>query len=52
MTEATIVLAAAAQRYRLELVSDAEVVPEPLVTLRPRGGLPMVARPVTGRAAA
>jgi cytochrome P450 len=52
MTEATIVLAAAAQRYRLTLVSAAPVEPEPLVTLRPRGGLPMVARRLAGRAAA
>ncbi len=52
LTEAVLVLAATAQRYRLELVRDAEVVPEALVTLRPRGGLPMLTRRVAGRAAA
>jgi len=52
LTEATIVLAAVAQRWRLETLDDREVEPEPLVTLRPRGGLPMLPRRVKGRAAA
>lgn len=52
LTEATLVLAAVAQRYRLELAHDVEVRPEPLVTLRPQGGVPMVARRRAGRAAA
>jgi cytochrome P450 len=52
LTEATLVLAAVAQRYHLDLVGDAEVVPEAIVTLRPRGGLPMMARRAASRAAA
>jgi cytochrome P450 len=41
MNEAQLVLATLAQRFRVEPLSDRPVVPEPLVTLRPRGGLPM-----------
>jgi cytochrome P450 len=41
LTEAQLVLATVAQRYRLELLPGWEPTPEPLVTLRPRGGLPM-----------
>ena len=41
MTETQLVLGTLAQRFRLQPVDDREVVPEPLVTLRPRGGLPM-----------
>ena len=41
MTEAVIVLAMIAQRFRLEPVPGHRVEPEPLVTLRPRFGLPM-----------
>src|SRR5262249_21017077 len=40
MTEATLALAMIARRYRLELVGRRKVVPQPLITLRPRGGLP------------
>jgi cytochrome P450 len=46
MTEAALVLATVAQRYDLELVPGHRVEPEPMVTLRPRGGLPMWARPL------
>ena len=44
LTEATLVLATIIRRYRLELASRREVVPQPLTTLRPRGGLPMIPR--------
>lgn len=52
MMEAQLLLATLAQRYRLELVPGRRVEPEPLVTLRPRGGLPMrlVERERSGRA--
>jgi cytochrome P450 len=42
LTEATLVLATIIRRYRLELASQREVVPQPVTTLRPRGGLPMI----------
>ncbi len=45
MTEAHLIIAMTAQRYRLELVPGFSVHPEPLVTLRPRE-LPMQLRPV------
>jgi cytochrome P450 len=41
LTEATLVLAVIAQRFQLDLVPGHPVVPEPLVTLRPRFGLRM-----------
>ena len=41
LTEAVLVLATVAQRYRLRLPVGAVVTPEPRVTLQPRGGLPM-----------
>jgi cytochrome P450 len=44
MMEARLILATIAQRYRLSLVSQSPVTPEPLITLRPRGGLPMKLR--------
>lgn len=44
LAEAILVLAAVVQRYRLTLVSGHPVVPEPLITLRPRFGLPMTVR--------
>lgn len=40
--EATLITAMIAQRFTLELEEDREYPPEPNVTLRPRGGLPMV----------
>lgn len=40
-TEAVLILAAAAQRYRPRLVDGAVVEPVGLITLRPRNGLPM-----------
>ena len=39
LMEATLVLAVIAQRFQLDLVPEHPVVPEPLVTLRPRFGL-------------
>ncbi len=41
LTEAPLVLASIYQRYHLELKPDHAVIVDPLVTLRPRGGLPM-----------
>jgi hypothetical protein len=35
------VIAAIAQKYRFELVPGTVVVPEPLVTLRPKNGIRM-----------
>ena len=42
MMEAQLVLATIAQHYRLRLVPDHKVEPQALLTLRPRGGLPMM----------
>jgi cytochrome P450 len=39
LTEAQLVLATFAQRWRLRLAQRPDVVEEPLVTLRPRGGI-------------
>jgi cytochrome P450 len=41
LLEATLVLAMAVQRFRFHLVPGRAVVPEPLMTMGPRGGLPM-----------
>ena len=41
LLEAVVILAMALQRYRIELVPGATVTPEPLITLRPRGGVPV-----------
>ena len=45
MVEATLVLATLIQSVRLELVDGFPVEPEALVTLRPRHGMSMIARP-------
>ena len=42
ITEAQIIIATLAQRYRLHLVSGQRVEPQPLITLRPRYGVTMV----------
>jgi len=42
--EGQLILAALAQRLRFEPLDGRDVVPEPLVTLRPKGGLPMRVR--------
>ena len=36
MLEAQLIVAAIAQRYRIELLPDQEIRPEPLITLRPK----------------
>ncbi len=41
MMEAHLILATVAKRYQLCLGTNVRVEPEPLVTLRPRGGMPM-----------
>ena len=43
-TEATLVLATLAQRWRPELVPGADITPMPAVTLRSKDGMPMVLR--------
>lgn len=47
MLEATLVLATAARDLRLKKVPDYEVVGEPMLTLRVRGGLPMTVHSVS-----
>jgi cytochrome P450 len=42
LMEATLIMASDARRHRLRLAADGLPAPEPLVTLRPRGGMPMV----------
>ena len=44
-TEAVLVLATLAQRWRLRLVPGYEARLEPRVTLRPKGGMPMTVEP-------
>jgi len=39
LMEGHLILATLARRLRFELVSNEEIVPEPLVTLRPKGGV-------------
>jgi cytochrome P450 len=46
MQEAQLVLATVAQRFRLDPASGDAVEPEPLATLRPRGGLRMILTPL------
>ena len=41
MTEARLVLAAVAQRFRMELVPSQRVEPYPSITLRPEEGIRM-----------
>ncbi|WP_423223185.1 cytochrome P450 [Candidatus Amarolinea aalborgensis] len=42
LMEATLILAAVAQRYRLRLPAGAVATPQPKATLRPANGLPML----------
>lgn len=42
MLEAKLVIATVAQKFRLRTVEGYDPTPEPLFTLRPRGGLPML----------
>jgi cytochrome P450 len=44
MMEATLLLAAIAQQFRLELAPQAHIEPLPAITLRPRFGIPVVVR--------
>ena len=44
LVEATLVLATLARRFELELPPGMVPVPEPVITLRPKGGLPMRVR--------
>ena len=44
-TEALVVLATLARRWRPALVPGANVTPEPIITLRPRDGIPMTLHP-------
>jgi cytochrome P450 len=46
LTEAQLILATIAQRYRLKLVTDQPVEPEPLITLRPRHGINVTLEPL------
>ena len=46
LIEARLVLAMVAQRFRLDLPPASVVRPDPLVTIRPRGGLPMRLIPI------
>jgi cytochrome P450 len=51
LVEATLLLATLARRFSPELLPGRDPVPEPVITLRPRGGLPMRMRhhaPSTG----
>jgi cytochrome P450 len=43
LMEGQIVLATLAQRLQFSLVGPGPIAPEPLITLRPRGGVPVVA---------
>jgi cytochrome P450 len=52
LVEARLILATVAQNYRLRLRAGQAVEPEPLVTLRPRGGISMFLEPITRAAAA
>jgi cytochrome P450 len=45
MLEMTIIVAMILQRFRLDLVPGHRVEPIPMVTLRPRYGMPMIIRP-------
>ena len=45
LMEAVLALATIAREYRLRPVPGQEIEPEALITLRPRGGLPMYIEP-------
>jgi cytochrome P450 len=50
MMEMQLVLAAVTQRYRLSLVEGHSVVADPQLTLRPRNGIRVIARPTVSHA--
>jgi cytochrome P450 len=52
MVEAQLIVAAIAQRYRLELLPDQDIRPEPLITLRPAPGMRAFLKRRTPRAGA
>lgn len=41
MMEAQLILASIVQRYRIRLTVEPPILPEPLITLRPQGGMPV-----------
>jgi cytochrome P450 len=47
LMEAQLILAMIAQTYRLRLVPDQTIEPEPIITLRPRRGISMTLEPVS-----
>jgi cytochrome P450 len=49
LTEAVLVLAMLAPRFELRTQHGYAVTPEPLITLRPRGGIPMTLREIPSR---
>lgn len=48
MMESVLVVSRMLQRYEIELADGARIEPEPLVTLRPKHGVPVVLRPRSG----
>lgn len=46
LVEAQLILATIAQRYHLDVAPGHRVAPEPLITLRPKGGMPVIGRTV------
>ena len=48
MMEAQIILARVVARYRVELLAGAVVEPELMLTLRPKGGVPVTLKPRAG----
>ena len=50
LMEATLITASVLQRFRLRSVPGHCVEPEPLATLRPKGGLPMLVEPLHAQA--
>jgi cytochrome P450 len=45
MLEMQLVLSTLARRFRLDLVPGQQVVPEPVITLRPKNGVAMHVHP-------
>jgi cytochrome P450 len=50
LMEAPLITASVLQRFRLRSVPGHAVQPEPLITLRPKGGLPMLVEPLHAQA--
>lgn len=51
MIEAVLLMAMISRRYRFDLLAGVEIEEDASITLRPRSGLPMLARPRAGLAA-